>query len=145
MNRSQPNLASLQVSLTLSPMPKMVLKFPVDFPGRQVEKRMFPYRMPTAYCHALPRRLVITVYILSRPVQKVMAILVHDNFANTNLANKLNELVRKQKSQANHEAKRTSSRRPYCNLQTLVRQKILTRQTNGDANNSDDVSSVKIS
>ena len=30
-------------------MPKMVLKFPVVFPGRQVEKRMFPYRKPTAY------------------------------------------------------------------------------------------------
>ena len=27
----------------------MVLKFPVASPGRQVEKRMFPYRKPTAY------------------------------------------------------------------------------------------------
>ena len=28
---------------------KMVLKFPLVFPGRQVEKRMFPFRKPTAY------------------------------------------------------------------------------------------------
>ena len=27
----------------------MVLKFPLVFPGRQVEKRMFPYRKSTAY------------------------------------------------------------------------------------------------
>ena len=32
---------------------KMVLKCPMDFAGRQVEKRMFPYRKPTAYI-ALP-------------------------------------------------------------------------------------------
>ena len=30
-------------------MPKMVSKFPVAFPGRQVEKCTFPYRKPTAY------------------------------------------------------------------------------------------------
>ena len=28
---------------------KLVNKFPLVFPGRQVEKRMFPYRKPTAY------------------------------------------------------------------------------------------------
>ena len=27
----------------------MASKFPLSFPGRQVQKRMFPYRMPTAY------------------------------------------------------------------------------------------------
>ena len=30
-------------------IPKMVLQFSLVFPGQQVEKRMFPYRKPTAY------------------------------------------------------------------------------------------------
>ena len=34
----------------------MVLKFRLVFPGRQVEKRMFPIRKPTAY--TLPPHLV---------------------------------------------------------------------------------------
>jgi len=30
-------------------MPKMVSKFSLVFPGRQAEKRVFPFRKPTAY------------------------------------------------------------------------------------------------
>ena len=49
VNRSQLNSARLYVSPTLSPVPKFVKKFPLVYAGRQVEKRRFPFRKPTAY------------------------------------------------------------------------------------------------
>ena len=72
---------------------KLVLKFLLVFPGRQVEKRMFPYRKPTAYmtspcatalaCDSAPLAYTYRAYILrSMRVQKKIQVNPADSFTN---------------------------------------------------------------